>query len=244
MEWYEAAFDRLYPVLYGHRNLDEAVRVADAFAGIFEGKQPLIDVGSGSGRYMEAFSRQGMQVFGLDLSHYLLRTSVEEWGQGGRVVQGDMRRIPFHDGSFGGALNMFTSFGYFSVDTDNLLVFKEVHRVLRAGGIFLFDYINAERISKELLESSERESLGYRISERRRFEEQGKYLVKEAELRRTEDGHKERIEERLRLYTKNELLIMFKSIGFHVRDIYGDYSKNPFVDGVSERVVIVSEKAD
>lgn len=242
MEWYEAAFDRMYPILYSHRNEDEAGAVIDRYGGYLEGRQPVLDLGSGNGRYLEALERHGITAFGLDLSHYLLRTSVEQMGQRGKVVQGDMRCLPFGDGSFGGAINMFTSFGYFSVDMDNLLVFREVHRVLRRGGLFLFDFLNAERISDNLLARTERESSGYKIEEKRRIEAHGKYLVKQATITNAETGFREEIEERLRLYTRDELLLMFDSVGLHPGEVFGDYEGNAFVDGVSERVVVLAEK--
>ena len=214
----------------------------DRFGGYLEGRHPVLDLGSGNGRYLEALDRHGIEAFGLDLSHYLLRASVERMGQRGRVVQGDMRYLPFIDGGFGGVINMFTSFGYFSVDMDNLLVFREVRRVLRKGGVFLFDFINAERISSNLLSSSERESGGYDIQEKRHIEAHGKYLVKQATITKAETGFREEIEERLRLYTRDELLLMFESVGLGVAEVFGDYEGNAFTEGVSERVIVIAEK--
>ena len=137
---------------------------------------------------------------------------------------------------------MFTSFGYFSADTDNLLVFREVQRVLRSGGVFLFDFINAERISANLLARSERESQGYHIHERRGVEAHGKYLVKRVAVTNQETNEREEFEERLRLYTKADLLVMFDSVNLRVLDTFGDYEGNTFTPGVSERVIMVAEK--
>ncbi len=242
MEWYEAAFDRMYPVLYGHRDIEEAVSVMEEFADLFQDRSPILDLASGNGRYLETLLRRGFNAFGLDLSHYLLRSSVEEWGHSGRLVQGDMRHLPFLDQSVDAVLNMFTSFGYFSVDTDNLRVFREVSRILKPGGAFLFDFLNSEKISADLLGESHRKSGEFEIHERKRIESHGKYLVKEATIFNPEADQKEFIEERLRLYTKNELFTMFESVGFSIEEIYGDYSKNPFVPGVSERVIIIARK--
>ena len=242
MEWYEVAFDRMYPVLYSHRDIDEASTVIEKFDDLFVDKSPVLDLASGNGRYVEALRRQGHDCFGLDLSHYLLGISVDVFGHNGRVVQGDMRHLPFVDGGLGAVINMFTSFGYFSSDTDNLLVFKEVQRILEPGGVFLFDFINAERISRDLLEKSRRTSGEFEIRERRRIESRGKYLVKDAVISNPHTGQTEQIEERLRLYSREELRIMFESVGLRVEETYGDYERNPFVDGVSERVIVVARK--
>jgi len=242
VEWYEVAFDRTYPLLYGHRDVDESMAVVEAFGDYFLDAAPILDLASGNGRYVESLLRKGFEAYGLDLSHYLLRSSVEEWGHAGRLVQGDMRHLPLLDASVGGVWNMFTSYGYFSIDTDNLLVFKEIHRVLKPGGLLLFDFINAGRMSVDLLEESSRRSGDYEIVEKRRLEMHGKYLVKHATITDSRTEKKEHVEERLRLYTTEELLIMFRSVGFAIENIFGDYARNPFVEGVSERVIIIAKK--
>ncbi len=242
MEWYEVAFDQMYPVLYEYRDIDEAMSVVEGFGDIFLDKAPILDLASGSGRYLEALLSKGFDAYGLDLSHYLLRRSVEEWGHTGRLVQADMRHLPFADESVGAVWNMFTSFGYFSADTENLLVFREIHRVLERGGLLLFDFINAGRIAVELLEESRRRSGDFDIVEKRRLESHGKYLVKHATVTNIRTKEKEQIEERLRLYTKEDLFIMFKSVGFVIEEVFGDYARSPFAEGVSERVIVVAMK--
>jgi SAM-dependent methyltransferase len=242
MEWYEVAFDSLYPVIYEHRDFEEAEAVANKFAHVFQGKDPILDLACGNGRYIQALSMLGHRVYGIDLSHYLLRLSLDSWGHHGKILQGDMRRIPVRDGSVGAVLNMFTSFGYFSTDTDNLLVFKEVFRILKQDGVFFFDFLNAEKISSSLLDETERVSSNYNIKERRRTENYGKYLVKEIQATNLQTGHIKDCEERLRLYSLDELVIMFESVGFKIDSVFGGYDHNPFIKGVSERVIIVSRK--
>jgi SAM-dependent methyltransferase len=244
MEWYEAAFDRYYPILYSHRDEGEVGRALDSFERYFGGRSPILDLASGEGRYLESLVLRGFDAFGLDLSGYLLERSVRQRGQGGRVVQGDMRHLPFRDGVFGGVINMFTSFGYFSADTDNLLVLREVQRVLTDGGVFLFDFINSERIVSSLLDASERESEGFRIREKRRITEYGKYLVKEVDMYNAESGEGGQFEERLRLYTHDDLMKMFHSVDMKVTDVFGDYDGNAYQRGVSDRVIVVATKGN
>jgi ubiquinone/menaquinone biosynthesis C-methylase UbiE len=242
MEWYEVAFDSLYPVIYEHRDFEEAETVVNNFAHVFEGKDPILDLACGNGRYIEALSTIGHRVYGLDLSHYLLRMSLDSWGHHGKIVQGDMRRIPMREKSVGAVINMFTSFGYFSTDTDNLVVFKEVYRILAQDGVFLFDFLNAEKIASSHLSETERSSSNYRIKEKKRTENYGKYLVKEIQATNQQTGHTEECKERLRLYSLDELIIMFESVGFKIGNVFGGYDHNPFMKGVSERVIIVSRK--
>jgi SAM-dependent methyltransferase len=242
MEWYEAAFDGLYPVIYKSRDSAEAETVVGSFESFLRGKEPVLDLACGTGRYLEALSRRGFSVYGLDLSHYLLKACVDRWGHGDEIVQGDMRYLPFASGSLGSVINMFTSFGYFSRDTDNLQVFQEVFRVLAPGGVFLFDFINADRITGDLLDESARDEGQYRIKEKRKIEQHGKYLVKTIDVHDLVGNERSRIIERLRLYTKGDLISMFESLGFAILDVFGDYLRNPFMDGVSDRVIVVAAK--
>ncbi len=242
MEWYEVAFDRFYPILYSHRDVDEAARVVGTFGGYLEGKTPVLDMACGDGRYLKALRGAGYSVCGVDLSHYLLLRALEEPDHKGLIAQGDMRHLPFLDESFGAVINMFTSFGYFSVDTDNLLVFREVQRILEPRGVFLFDFINSGRISANLLGETRRQSRGCEIHEKRVIEAHGKYLVKRATITDPETKVSASIEERLRLYTKSDLLLMFKSVGLRVTACFGDYNANEFVEGVSDRVIMLCEK--
>ena len=242
MEWYDVAFDSLYPVIYEHRNIEEAEAVVEKFLPLFERSGPILDLACGNGRYLECFTRRGYEVYGLDLSHYLLLMCLDSWGHAGEIIQGDMRRIPLADRSIGTVINMFTSFGYFSTDTDNLRVSQEVFRVLKPGGLFLFDFINAQRISSDFLKETVRESDRYKIHEKRKIDGYGKYLSKKVVVTHRQSGKIDLIEEQLRLYSKDELVIMFESVGFKIETIYGGYQQDPFIDGLSDRVIIISKK--
>ena len=70
----------------------------------------------------------------------------------------------------------------------------------------------------------------------------GHYLVKRATITDPETGVSASIEERLRLYTKRDLLLMFESVGLRVAACFGDYGGNEFVEGVSDRVIMLCEK--
>jgi len=56
-----------------------------------------------------------------------------------------MRHLPLRPDIFDGVINVWTSFGYFS-EQENELVLNEILRVLRAEGIFVMDIINPEAL--------------------------------------------------------------------------------------------------
>lgn len=245
MDWYKVAFGEIYPLVYPHRDDAEAARVAKSLAPLLGGRSPVIDVACGNGRYMHAFARSGFDVYGVDLSSYLLADAVSSRALRGRVVLADMRSLPFRDAVAGAVVNMFTSFGYFETDLDNVCVMREAARVVAPGGVFLMDFLNAGSLDVTMNEEepSVREERGATIEERRQIVEHGRVLVKNVRVRM---GTKEPVEysERLRLYRHDDLVAMARSSGLLPRDVYGDYDLSRYDAGVSPRVILVCEKPE
>jgi SAM-dependent methyltransferase len=247
--WYEVAFDRLYPVLYQHRDDEEAVRAAAAFAprlavGGLAG--PVLDLACGAGRHMKAFAALGLDMVGLDLSNYLLDRAAREPELRERLVRGDMRALPFCGGAFAAVVNMFTSFGYFDRDDEHGRVLREVARVLRPGGRFLLDYINApvarSAVAGERGRTEREAPGGYRVHEERRVEEDGSRLVKRVRVTHPSQETVE-YEERVRLFAPDELAEMLASSGLDVRQRFGDYDGGGFDAGRCDRLILLCERS-
>ncbi len=240
MEWYKVAFGELYPLVYPHRDDGEAERVADRLIPLLVGQSPVIDVACGNGRYVSAFVRAGVDAYGVDLSEYLLADAVASRGLGGRVVLGDMRALPFRSGSAGAITNMFTSFGYFETDLDNVRVMHEVARVLEPGGIFLMDFLNVTALGTSLAPSTRDEGNAI-IDETREIVDEGRALVKHVRVRvagREPVGYSER----LRLYRYDDLTTMAETSHLRLRAVYGDYELGAYRAAHSPRVILVCEK--
>jgi len=226
-EWYEIAFGELYPEVYAHRDEAEAERVARRLAPLLRGHTPVLDVACGSGRYAAAFEALGFNVVGGDLSDFLLADAVRTRGLGGRLVRCDMRALPFATAAVGAAINMFTSFGYFDTDLDNVRVIQEVGRVLKPGGVFLLDFINAAALNDSALGTSRRSAGEAVIDEVRRIEDDGRVLSKRVVFRPASRPSVEYVE-RVRLYRLEDLTTMVESAGMAVSGVFGDYDLAAF----------------
>jgi SAM-dependent methyltransferase len=91
----------------------------------------LVDVGCGGGSHMLAFADAGWTPVGVDVSPEQLRLARE---RGCDVVHAHAERLPFEDGSFDAAVSMWTH-----TDVgDFAAVLRDVARVLRAGGTFVY----------------------------------------------------------------------------------------------------------
>ncbi|HET6347493.1 MAG TPA: class I SAM-dependent methyltransferase [Candidatus Krumholzibacteria bacterium] len=241
-EWYRVAFGEVYPLVYPHRDVAEAVRVASRLVPMIRRERPTLDVGCGNGRYMSALAAEGVDVYGVDLSEFLLAEAAGNPDLSGRLVCGDMRRLPFVPGAFGSAINMFTSFGYFDSDEDNARVLGEVARVVESGGAFVLDFINSGRVRHSVRAASRRAQDGVDVEEFRELSHDGRVLVKRV---RVNCEGRETVEyaERLRLYDRDELVAMLGDAGFRTEEVHGDYDLGPFDTALSPRLICICRRS-
>lgn len=239
-EWYERWFGEEYLRLYGHRDEAEAAR-AVALVLAHRGRAGsgrALDLACGAGRHLRELDRRGMRAFGLDLSFPLLARARAE---GLAVVRGDMRDLPFADGSFSLVTSFFTSFGYFDDPADDEHVLEEVRRILEAGGRFALDFMNAGRVRAELRPRDVREMEGRKIVETRRLVEGGRVVEKEIRIHFPDGPEPVPFHERVRLYESDDLLRLFSRHGFRATDCFGNYDGAPLAPD-SPRVIIIGRQ--
>ena len=116
----------------------EGLRESDAgLLGELPGRG-VLEVGCGSAPCARWLAAQGAHVVGLDLSAGMLRHAVQaarETGLSVPLVQADASQLPFADGSFDLACS---AFGAVPFVADSAAVMREVARVLRPGGRWVF----------------------------------------------------------------------------------------------------------
>ena len=111
--------------------------------------QSVLDLCCGTGRHSLEFAKRGYKVFGVDVTReYLVEASRKAKGMKNvRYAVGDMRKLPFK-GEFDAVVNMWTSFGYFLKESDDIRTLKGIARALKPGGKFLIDIVDADWILK------------------------------------------------------------------------------------------------
>jgi SAM-dependent methyltransferase len=129
------SLDALAPYDQFHgRGLEATVEMADALA--VRASDHILDVGSGIGGPARYFAnRFGCRVTGIDLTAEFCEVARELTritGLDGRVgfVDGDALAMPFANASFDGAFSMNVSMNI----ADKAALYREMHRVLKAGG--------------------------------------------------------------------------------------------------------------
>lgn len=239
IDWFEDWFGEEYLALYEHRDHHEArdvARLVEARVGNLHG-EPVLDLACGAGRHQRTLSENGWWTVGLDLSPSLLRAA-RAADHDAPLVRADMRTLPFTDGAFALVVNLFTSFGYFQDDDEHQRVLLDVARVLRPGGWFVLDYLNAQHVRDTLVAHDERRVGTTVVEQEREITADGRYVRKTISL----GEYGRTFMERVRLFEPAELASRCRDAGFDVCDMLGDYDGAVLTDG-SPRAIIIARRA-
>jgi SAM-dependent methyltransferase len=245
-DWYDVLApgggrSRVEPERYAQRTEQEAEFVASTLR--LAAGTPVLDLCCGWGRHTIRLAQRGYRMTGLDLSAYhieLARSAAREAGINVAWIEGDMRRIPCLDATFGAVINLFTAFGYFD-EAENQQVLEEVSRVLAPGGRFLLDLINRDRLMSVFRETDWNEEDGRLVLERRCWDDRtGRIHVEWTIVDR--DGERRNHTHDERIYTLQELELRLSLAGLRVHDAFGDFDGSD-LQRHSRRLIVLAEKA-
>ena len=157
MEWFEdeALWRELYPYVFPLERMAAAERQVGAIlalSGVTGGA--VLDLCCGPGRHAVEFARRGFAVTGVDRSGFLLERARERADAAAVEVEwvlDDMREFA-RPAAFHLACNLFTSFGYFQREEDNLRVLRNILASLREGGTLVMDMVGRERMQRQGME--------------------------------------------------------------------------------------------
>ena len=127
--------------LYDHIGINyDATRRADPYltgrlahhVGL-QCSQRYLDIACGTGNYTVELAARGGCWYGVDVSSGMLRSARHKDG-GIHFVRGDAAALPFHNGSFDGAICTMALHHF----ADLVPVFRQAFRVLRQGRLVIF----------------------------------------------------------------------------------------------------------
>lgn len=246
--WFAEWFNHpLYLKVYSHRDSEEAARCIGTilfFTGLYLQKQSsvsVLDIACGAGRHAIELAKRGYCVTGNDLSSYLLEEARNESTKCEVSLQltcRDMRHIDSVS-QFDLVVQLFTSFGYFEAPDDDIRVLQNVYHALKSGGWYVLDLINPEHLAKHIVTESDRKAEDLSVHEKRVLA--GRNITKTISI--TSPDHETfSFTESVRLYSKDEILLLLGKCGFSVSGIAGNYSGEPFDSEESPRMMIFSRK--
>ncbi len=239
--WFQDWFGHEYLALYPHRDRAEArqaVELLHVATGRLSGAS-VLDMACGAGRHLVELRRIGYRATGLDLSLPLLEAA-RTTSDGVALVRGDMRRLPFRPDGFDVVTSYFTSFGYFEDEADDMQVLHEVRRVLRGGGWFLLDFLNAGQVVANLRERDRRTVSGVDVVQERRLLEGRRIVEKRIMIGARDGAGPKEFLERVRLYRPDELTEMLREAGLVPGPRFGGYDRSA-LSHLSPRCIVLAE---
>ena len=178
-EWFAEWFNtEYYHILYKNRDNDEANRFISnliSFLNIQKNSK-LLDLACGKGRHSKILNSFSYDVLGVDLSENSILKARKETTETLRFDTHDMRKV-IPNLKFAAVFNLFTSFGYFDSPEENQKMCSSVTEMLNSKGKFIIDFMNAEKVIRNLVLSEEKTIDGITFKLERRFD--GKHIFKE-----------------------------------------------------------------
>lgn len=240
-EWFASWFDTsYYHILYQNRDEQEArnfILKLVRFLNISSGDKAL-DLACGKGRHAVTLNECGLDVVGLDLSSSSISAAKSLEKKGLQFDVHDMRNC-YQKNAFNYVFNLFTSFGYFDNTADNLNVINAVYDMLKINGVFVIDFMNANKVINGLVKEEVKSLSGIDFNIAREFD--GKHISKHISF--SDDAKSFSFTEKVQalyLHDFKELL----SGKFELMHVFGDYNLNEYIPDSSPRLILIASKID
>ncbi len=239
-EWFSTWFDSpYYHILYNNRDASEAQLFMDNLLAYLHPKPHarILDLACGKGRHSVYLNSKGYNVTGIDLSEQSIAYAKQFENERLHFAVQDMREVYLPE-TFDFILNLFTSFGYFDNETENVVALCAVAESLKHGGKLVIDFMNTDKTINGLVTEEKKEVKDITFTIHRGVE--NGFVVKT--IRFTDQGKDYCFEERVRALRKEDFLEYFAMARLRLVAIFGDYSLNPYQDETSERMIFVLKK--
>ncbi len=235
-KWYASWFNTsYYHLLYKDRDDSEAKRFMDTLTQhlSIQPEESILDLACGKGRHSRYLNDLGYTVAGVDLSENSILSA--------KVYENDRLYFDVHDMTvpygkqFNFVFNLFTSFGYFENEIDNINTIKSIKENLKPNGIGIIDFFNAEQVIANLVEEEVKqvEHITFKI---KRFVENG-FIIKQIDF--TDNGEEFSFQERVKAITLDDFKKYLELSGFTLLEMFGDYNLSKFNTKSSPRLILI-----
>ncbi len=234
--WFASWFDSpYYHILYKERNFREAQLFMDNlthYLNMDEGSK-VLDLACGKGRHSIYLNQLGYDVLGVDLSENSIEVAKKNTNDTLHFQVHDMRN-PFAE-KYDAIFNLFTSFGYFENEEDNLKTLISIKESLSEYGFGVIDFMNVNQVIAALVENETKtvDDIDFHI---KRYCLDG-YIYKEIDF--DDIGKKFHFTEKVRAFTLLDFQELMDKAGIFLLDTFGDYKLKKFHKNDSERLIMI-----
>ena len=241
-EWFKDWFNtKYYHILYKNRDNSEASGFIDRLI-TFLAPQPnahFLDVACGKGRHSIYLNKKGYPVTGIDISPNSIEEANKYANDTLHFEVADMR-YSFAESKYDIALNLFTSFGYFEKDEDDLAALQNICKAMQPNGRFVLDFFNASKVLKELVpkETKTIDGIDFHISKK----VENNRILKTIEFE--SKGKQKSYTEKVEAITKQQFEELFAATDFEIKEVFGNYHLDSFDEDTSDRLIFVVQKTE
>ncbi|PRZ27838.1 class I SAM-dependent methyltransferase [Flavobacterium granuli] len=234
--WFSSWFDTpYYHILYKDRNYREAQVFMDNLTHYLNlpEKAKVLDLACGKGRHAIYLNQLGFDVIGADLSENSIAEATKNANETLHFKVHDMREA--FEEKYDAIFNLFTSFGYFENDDDNLKTLKAIKESLSEYGFAVIDFMNVNQVLDTLVpeEIKTVDGIDFHL---KRYLKDG-HIHKEIDFE--DKGQKFHFTEKVKALTLEDFENLMEEAGIYLLDIFGDYKLKKFHKTESERLILI-----
>lgn len=234
--WFASWFDtKYYHILYKDRDYKEAQVFMDNLTHYLNLPEDakILDLACGKGRHSVYLNSLGYHVTGADLSENSIKEASKSENEKLHFKVHDMRDVC--DSKYDAIFNLFTSFGYFENDEDNLTTLKAIKHSLTEYGFACIDFMNADFVIENLVPEEVKtvENIDFYI---KRYVKDN-HIYKEIDFE--DEGKKFHFTERVQALRLADFEKMMEEAEIYLLDIFGNYKLQPFYKKQSERLIMI-----
>lgn len=234
-EWFSSWFDTpYYHILYKDRNDQEAQQFIDnltRYLNIAEDGK-VLDLACGKGRHSVYLNALGYTVKGVDLSNQSIQQA-NQLANESLVFEVHDMRDSFSE-KYDVILNLFTSFGYFETEEDDLKVLESIKSGLTEYGLGVIDFMNVQKVISTMIPNEVKEIDGI-IFTIKRFVDKG-FIHKQIDFQ--DKGQQYSFTEKVKVLTFDDFDCLMSKAGMQIIDVFGDYKLGKF-SKESDRLILV-----
>lgn len=238
--WFETWFNsHYYHILYQNRDQEEAARFIRNLAKYLDlpSGAKALDLACGKGRHALQLRKLGFEVVGIDLAEESINEAKLQEQDGLEFFVHDMRTLYWTD-HFDVVVNLFTSFGYFHNADDDQKTISSISEALKPGGVVVIDFLNAEKVIRNLVKEETKQIDGVLFEISRSVEDE---IIKKR-IKVVDGQFQGEFEEQVDALGLDDFSHYMSTAGLEVKEVFGDYELHHFNAETSDRLIIVAQK--
>lgn len=235
-KWYASWFDTpYYHILYKDRDYTEAQHFMDNLTQYLNlpDDAKILDLACGKGRHSIYLNSLGYNVTGADLSENSIKEASNFANETLHFKVHDMRETC--EEKYDAIFNLFTSFGYFESDDDNLTTLKAIHNSLNETGFACIDFMNVDYVIENLVPEEIKTVDGIDFHIKRYVKDN--HIYKEIDFEA--DGEKHHYTEKVQALRLEDFEKMMDEADIYLLDVFGNYKLQKFFKSQSERLIMI-----